>query len=140
MGTESVQSYRATHIGRATRGDGVADTHLLVKRHRLLDGGMQEEIVERNFSAQASGCTVEIEVHADFADLLDVKAWRRPRPNVHRSFYSHGALRMESWRRGRHREVTIQSPGARIVENTLSYHPQIPAQWQWSTTISITLP
>lgn len=138
MGTESVQSYRATHIGRATRGDGVADTHLLVERHRLLDGGIQEEIVVRNFSAQASSCTVEIEVHADFADLLDVKAWRRPPSNVHRSIHSHGALRMESWRRGHHREVTIQAPGARIGENALSYHPQIPAQGQWSTTISIT--
>ena len=68
--------FSATFVARDIPAPGRADSTLMVFRHRHVGQGMREELVLRNFGDEATVCTVEVLVDADFADLFAVKEGR----------------------------------------------------------------
>ena len=68
--------FSATFVSRCMPASGMADSTLMVFRTRHVGQGMREELTLRNFADEASRCTVEIFVDADFADLFAVKEGR----------------------------------------------------------------
>ena len=68
--------FSATFVSRNLPAPGRADSTLMIFRSRHVGQGMREELVLRNFSDEATACTIEVLVDADFADLFAVKEGR----------------------------------------------------------------
>ncbi len=68
--------FSATFVSRCLPSAGRADSTLMVFRSRHVGQGMREEISLRNFADEASSCTIELFIGADFADLFAVKEGR----------------------------------------------------------------
>ncbi len=68
--------FSATFVSRCLPAPGRADSTLMVFRSRYVGQGMREVLSLRNFADEATACTVEVFVGADFADLFAVKEGR----------------------------------------------------------------
>ncbi|EMQ99926.1 glycogen debranching N-terminal domain-containing protein [Paeniglutamicibacter gangotriensis] len=76
----ATEPYRAMFVGRPAVDGAGPESHVLIERHRSLDGGFTERIVVHNHSSSEFSAALELDVEADFADLFDVKGGaRRPR-------------------------------------------------------------
>ena len=68
--------FSATFVSRNLPAPGRADSTLMIFRSRHVGRGMREVLTLRNFSDEATACTLEILVDVDFADLFAVKEGR----------------------------------------------------------------
>ena len=105
---------------------------LLVQRRRYIGRGMREDLVIRNFSAEAAFCAVEVRVEADFADLFEVKEGRitsdGDRTTVVRGHDTVHHIRRGGIRRG----VRFSFPEGDRFEIV------IPPHGEWSTCLQVT--
>ncbi|WP_367281554.1 glycogen debranching N-terminal domain-containing protein [Paeniglutamicibacter sulfureus] len=76
----AIEPYKAMFVGRVAGSSLENESHVLVERHRSLNGGLKERIVIHNYSKAEFAATIFLEVAADFADLFDVKAGIRRFP------------------------------------------------------------
>ena len=67
LASEVKEPYRAIFVGRVPRTDGYADSPLIVERLR--------EVGSELFAIPAA-CVISLSVHADFADVFEVKEAR----------------------------------------------------------------
>ena len=130
------EPYRAVYIGRALRTDGLADSHLLVERRRILNHGVQEEIKVGNYSREAATCRLELRVGADFADLFEVKAGLKEITHAQAAESQADKLIIESEGLPISARIIVAAEGADIVGNCLSYDMVIPAQQNWTAKIT----
>ncbi len=146
--------FSATFVARNLPAPGRADSTLMVFRSRHVGQGMREELTLRNFSDEATACTVEILVDADFADLFAVKEGRvaagvnagavttevvrgrvrpggtedEPTPSVTYT-YTRGAVA---------RGVQMQASGAAVVApGLITFDVVVQARGEWTTCIEI---
>jgi glycogen debranching enzyme len=133
------EPYQAKFIGRAARdSQGGGDTPLVVERVRFVGTGLREDVTIRNFSRADVECFVELQVGADFADLLEVKGgailhhWSGIRGTTPTG------LRIESVWKDHQRNLEILAPDALVTERTLLYQFTVPARGSWDTTIIAT--
>ena len=146
--------FSATFVSRNLPAPGRADSTLMVFRSRHVGQGMREELTLRNFSDEATACTIEILVDADFADLFAVKEGRvaagvnagavttevvggRPRsdmatdgpiPSVTYT-YTRGAVA---------RGVEVQASGAAsVAPGLITFDVVVQARGEWTTCIEI---
>ena len=146
--------FSATFVARNLPAPGRADSTLMVFRSRHVGQGMREELTLRNFSDEATACTVEILVDADFADLFAVKEGRvaagvnagavttevvrgrvrpggtedEPTPSVTYT-YTRGAVA---------RGVQMQASGAAAVApGLITFDVVVLARGEWTTCIEI---
>ncbi|GER21845.1 amylo-alpha-1,6-glucosidase [Zafaria cholistanensis] len=132
------ETYRATFVGRMAPAEGEEHSHLLVERHRHLDGGLRERIVVTNHSALPAQCHLHLAVEADFSDLFDVKEGRtRPVPGVEVRETDTGIL-FESVHGGQVRTVLVSDPQATAGGHHLAYRIDLPPQGTWSTEVRVT--
>ncbi|WP_127129177.1 glycogen debranching N-terminal domain-containing protein [Georgenia sp. SYP-B2076] len=130
-------TYKATFVGRARPLTGLADSTLLVERHRFVGAGMREDLVLRNLGREATACQVTVRLEADFGDLFEVKQGR-PRDRGHHSVaHDDGVIRLRrDWHEHSH-EVRIIAPGATTGSDHLTYRALVPARGMWCTTIQV---
>ena len=79
LGAQCPAPYAGTFIARRPPKAGIADSTLLVVRHRYVGNGMREDIVVRNLGRETAGVILSLEVDADFAGLFEVKEGRARR-------------------------------------------------------------
>lgn len=130
-------AYQANFVCRAAGGSGSAERHLLIERRRLLDGGMGETLIVRNYSAVSTKCTIQLTVGADFADLFEVKGGKPQHEERHVVYQNGRALRIESQRPGHRRRTEVEAPGAELAGHAIVYQVEIEPQGTWSTHIWI---
>jgi glycogen debranching enzyme len=130
------EPYRAVYIGRAQRTDGLADSHLLVERRRILDHGVHEEIKVSNYSRETAACRMELTVGADFADLFEVKAGLKNIAHAGAAESRADNLVIGSAGLPITARIIVAAEGAAIAGNCLSYDAVIPAQQNWTATIT----
>ena len=153
--------FSATFVSRNLPAPGRADSTLMVFRSRHVGQGMREELDLRNFSDEATACTVEVLVDADFADLFAVKegrvaagrrrgavtsavadrpsggpgARRRRRPPtataVQRVTYTYRAGRWPGASSCARRGRATVAPGL------VTYEVVVPARGEWTTCIEV---
>lgn len=131
------EPYEATFVGRAAPRAGRADATIVVERRRLVGSGMREDLTLRNFSAEAAGVHVALEVDADFADLFEVKDGhpaRRPRVG-RRAVGDELVLWLD--RAGTRRGVRVTAPGVQAGPDGLAWRVVVPAQGEWRTTVEV---
>jgi glycogen debranching enzyme len=76
LAATTLDPFSASFVLRDQPGAGVADSHLMVFRHRWIGRGMREDLSVRNYGLEPAPCTLELAVAADFADLFEVKEGR----------------------------------------------------------------
>lgn len=73
---DPAEPYHASFIGRVPPRPRLADSTLLLLRHRYVGDGMREDVVIRNVGPETASVTVALTVDVDFADLFAVKEQR----------------------------------------------------------------
>jgi glycogen debranching enzyme len=131
------EPYRATFVGRARPRAGLADSTLLVERHRFVGAGMREDIVLRNLGREAAACTVTVRAEADFADLFEVKSGHVRGRGHHTVEHGGGELVLGRRWRNQDRQVRITAEGAGTSAHLLTYHVVVPARGRWRTTVQV---
>src|ERR1019366_765892 len=96
---QQAEPYAAAFLAQMPPPAGLADSTLLVVRHRYAGDGMREDVTIRNTAPLPATCVVTLAAATDFADLFEVKDGRaRPQAAVSASAED-SALRFAS-RRG----------------------------------------
>jgi glycogen debranching enzyme len=131
------EPYRATFVSRARPRAGLADSTLLVERHRFVGAGMREDIVLRNLGREAAACTLTVRVEADFADLFEVKQGRIRRRGHHTIEHDDTELRLARRWREQSREVRVTAEDATVTAHLLTFRVVVPARGTWQTTVQV---
>src|SRR5664280_343108 len=145
--------FSATFVARNLPAPGRADSTLMVFRSRHVGQGMSEVLTLRNFSDEASACTVEVLVHADFADLFAVKEGRVEDGSIAGSTTTEVAERQSptepdgapkatltyTYSRGAvARGVELRATGAAsVTPGLVTFEAIVPARGEWSTCIEV---
>lgn len=132
--------FSTSFVSRARPHAGQADSTLMVFRSRFIGRGLREDIRLRNYSNEASYCSVELFVGADFADVFAVKEGRATDPD--------GEVRTEggdcclcfSYKRGGVSRGVEVAFGERVslAGDLASFEVVVPAGGEWSTCIQVT--
>jgi glycogen debranching enzyme len=147
--------FSATFVSRCLPAPGRADSTLMVFRSRHVGQGMREDLTLRNFSEEATSCTVEVFVDADFADLFAVKEGRvgtgsqtgevssevkRPgaRPGEGDPAATSASVTYSYRRGGVSRGVEVRFAGlAGISSDLATFEAIVPARGEWTTCIEV---
>lgn len=137
LAAETKEPYRALFIGRVPRGDGYADSPLIVERLREVADGVIEEITIRNYSGNPVECSVSVGVDSDFADLFEVKEARvQRRWEVVRGADGDSLIISAAWQDLR-KAVLVRGRGAVATAGALTYQAVVPAYGHWTTRLSV---
>ncbi|BCW75510.1 glycogen debranching N-terminal domain-containing protein [Arthrobacter sp. NicSoilB11] len=137
LAAETKEPYRALFIGRVPRGDGYADSPLIVERLREVADGVIEEITIRNYSGNPVECSVSVGVDSDFADLFEVKEARvQRRWEVVRGADGDSLIISAAWQDLR-KAVLVRGRGAVATVGALTYQAVVPASGHWRTRLSV---
>jgi glycogen debranching enzyme len=148
--------FSATFVSRCIPASGLADSTLMMFRSRHVGQGMREELTLRNFADEASSCTVEVLVDADFADLFAVKEGRAGAEQVGGEFAAStspdeegpddglrrpkgpGAITYSYRRGGVTRGVELRVAGHTSLSTDLvTFDVIVPARGEWTTCIEV---
>lgn len=133
----ALDPYKAMFVGRLAANSLENESHVLVERHRSLDGGLVERIVLHNYSTSEFAATLVLEAAADFADLFDVKAGIRRSPGGSLSHTGQGALKFTGRISGHRLDVEIRDPQATPRSGGLEYNIVLPPQGEWATEVVV---
>jgi len=147
LAPQSREPFACTFLSRMPPAAGLADSTLLVVRHRLLNDGMHEEITLRNMSTEPVPVSLRIGVAGDFADVFEVKEGRAygdgPSADdlavaidgdvikLNRTCGSH--LRGASISGARHGDTQLE-----VSASALTWHAVVPGRGSWSTSLHVT--
>jgi glycogen debranching enzyme len=146
--------FSATFVARNLPAPGRADSTVMVFRERHVGQGMREELRLRNFGDEATVCSVDVLIDADFADLFAVKEGRVGGEvqlgtisseihdgGRHVGSEPEGAVTslVYTYRRGPvARGVEIRTTGAdRVAPGLICYEVVVPPRSEWSTCVEI---
>jgi glycogen debranching enzyme len=132
--------FSSTFVSRCLPPAGRADSTLMVFRSRYVGQGMREDLTIRNFGDEASLCSVELFVSADFADLFAVKEGRAGTGvedgNLDGSTAS--TVRFTHRRGGVSRGVEIRFEETVALDHDLAtFEVIVPARGEWTTSIEV---
>ncbi|MFL4476014.1 glycogen debranching N-terminal domain-containing protein [Paeniglutamicibacter sp. MACA_103] len=133
----AIEPYKAMFVGRVAGSSLDTESHVLVERHRSLNGGLKERIVVHNYSNTEFAATLVLEVAADFADLFDVKAGIRRPANGSLSHSSNGGLEYTGTVAGHRLGVGVRDAQATPAAGGLEYRIVLPPQGEWSTEVAV---
>ena len=133
----AIEPYKAMFVGRVAGSSLENESHVLVERHRSLNGGLKERIVIHNYSKAEFAATIFLEVAADFADLFDVKAGIRRSTNGSLSHTGHGGLEFTGTVGGHRLGVGIRDEHAMPSAGGLEYDMVLAPQGEWSTEVVV---
>ncbi|MFI9511022.1 glycogen debranching N-terminal domain-containing protein [Nocardia sp. NPDC052566] len=125
--------YSATLLARTPPHAGRADSTALVIVGRHVGEGMREDLTIRNLSGEPMGCTVVLEVDADFADLFEVKEGRTGEGVVTTASALGGAI--EIGRPELDLAVTVSGSEAKASGRELRWQVQLAARGVWNACV-----
>ncbi|GAA4287557.1 amylo-alpha-1,6-glucosidase [Georgenia daeguensis] len=131
------ETYRGVFIGRAMPRAGLADSTILVERHRYVGAGMREDIVVRNLGQETAAFAMVLHVDADFGDLFEVKQGHVESRGEHAIQHTDNELHLTRRWQGHSRGAVISATGASVSPDTLTFRVVVPARGQWSTSIHV---
>ena len=83
LGALTLDPFSASFVLRDPPQPGLADSQLLITRHRYVGRGTREDIDVRNFAEAPRLCGIELNIDADFADVFAVKEGRASNEALH---------------------------------------------------------
>ncbi|MBI2169517.1 MAG: amylo-alpha-1,6-glucosidase [Actinobacteria bacterium] len=139
LSATTLDPFSAAFVARDQPGAGRADSHLVVFRRRYVGRGMREDIVIRNFGAEAAFCSIEIDVDCDFADIFEVKEMRVQKMGELSMTAEHSRMEF-SYQRGAFRRSTLVdfSTPPHFSDRIANYEVIVPPGAEWSTCLQVT--
>ena len=140
LASTPTEPFSAVFAARSWPRSGGAESSLMVFRHRYLGRGMREDITVRNFGEEASYCSIELLLDADFADVFEVKE-SRVQSDGERTVSTDGGVLAFSYRRGvvrRGARVSFAAAPTRLMDDAAVFEVIIPARGSWSTCVQLT--
>jgi glycogen debranching enzyme len=140
LASSTTDPFSAVFAARTSPRPGRADSTLMVFRHRYLGRGMREDVSVRNFGDEASYCSIEVVVEADFADVFEVKESRVEVGGEHSVTPGVDSL-LFRFRRGAMRrgmKMTFGVKPTRISGDTAVFEVIVPARGEWSACVQVT--
>ena len=131
------ETYQGVFIGRAMPRAGLADSTLLVERHRYVGAGMREDIVVRNLGQETAAFAMVLHVDADFGDLFEVKQGHVEGRGEHAIEHTDHELHLTRRWQGHSRGAVITATGASVSPEALTFRVVVPARGQWTTSIHV---
>ena len=132
------ETYRGTFIGRARPRAGLADSTLLLERHRFIETGMREDIVVRNLGRETAACILTVHLGSDFGDLFEVKAGHVDQRGEYTARHDETGVRLSRRWQLETREVAVSTTEALTSPDTLTFRVLVPARGEWRTTVHVT--
>ena len=132
------ETYRATYVGRGRPRAGLADSTILVERHRFVSTGMREDLVVRNLGRETAAFLLTLHVGSDFGDLFEVKQGQVTSRGDHSIWYDARELRLARRWQEHTREIVVSAPDARISADTLTFRVVVPPRGTWRTSVRLT--
>ncbi len=132
-----VEPFSVTFVGRAAARPGHSDSTLVVTRRRFVANGLREDLTIHNHGLEPAGCSVVLQVDADFADLFDVKDGKNSAPNEVQRLAGVAELTLSVEAAGHRRGVRIRADGAVAAPEGLSFTVVIPGQASWTATVEV---
>jgi glycogen debranching enzyme len=131
--------FSGVFVARGRPAKGRADSNLLVTRRRYVGRGMREDLEVHNFGEEASFCSVEIELGADFADLFEVKEGRVEKQGRLDVQGEHARLTFSYERGGFRRATQVDfTEVPRLSGAHVAYEVIVAPRASWSTCIQVT--
>jgi glycogen debranching enzyme len=137
LSAQRPKPFEATFVGRAKWPDGRFDSPLVVRQHRHMGAGIQDDVTLENYSAEPVDCDIELLVDADQADLFDVKGGRIPGTHETTRSVRDGQLVIENVRNGQQRGIIVRARGAAVSREGLRFRATIPPRGKWATSIIV---
>src|SRR4051812_16683893 len=139
LAARTIDPFSASFVLRDLPRPGLADSALLVFRHRYVGRGMREDIRVCNYGTESAYCSLEITVGSDFADLFEVKEGRVEKAG---DTTVHVGERSLTWqyRRGhfsRGSRVDFSEPPV-LSQTHAVYEMLVPPGGEWSTCLQLT--
>ncbi|MDI3329130.1 MAG: glycogen debranching N-terminal domain-containing protein [Micrococcus sp.] len=131
------ETYRGTFIGRAMPRAGLADSTLVVERHRFIAASMREDIVVRNLGQETAAFAMTLHVDADFGDLFEVKQGHVVSRGEHVIQHTDEELHLTRRWQGHSRGIVITASGASVLPDALTFRVVVPARGQWNTSLHV---
>lgn len=130
--------YGATFLLFSPARPEAEETDLVVRRDRFVGDGMREQLTVRNASAGATRITVCLEVHADFADVFEVKDGRARPPTGIEVGVDPTGLRLRTLRDGATYGVEVVPDGeARVEAGGMRWTVDLTGHGSWSTSVQV---
>jgi glycogen debranching enzyme len=138
LAAEGTDPFSATFVLRAQPRPGLADSTLLVFRHRHVGRGMREDVVVFNYGEEPAYCVVQLLVDADFADMYQVKEGRAGSNGDISVDFSRAEM-VFRYRKGPVRKgvrLQFSQPATGTVKEA-SFEVVVPARGSWRTCVQV---
>ncbi|MHB8263261.1 MAG: amylo-alpha-1,6-glucosidase [Acidimicrobiales bacterium] len=140
LGISSSEPFSATFVSRPLpRPSGAAST-LLVTRSRYLGDGMREDIEIQNFHHEATYCSLDIFLDADFANLFAVKEGRGGNPDGEITYDGGTGEAVFLFRRGgfsRGARVKFYPLPTQISKELARFEVIVPPRGRWTLCVEV---
>ncbi|HUI50097.1 MAG TPA: glycogen debranching N-terminal domain-containing protein, partial [Acidimicrobiia bacterium] len=131
--------FSGVFVLRGHPSKGHADSHLVLFRRRYVGRGMREDLEIENFGEEATFCSIEIQVDADFADLFEVKEGRVVKQGKLDVSSEGSRLTFRYKRHAFERATHVDFSGSPRIQGThVVYETVVPPRAQWSACIEVT--
>jgi glycogen debranching enzyme len=131
--------FSAIFVLRGPAAAGRADSHVLLTRRRYIGRGMREDLEVRNYAEEASYCSVEFRLGADFADLFEVKEGRVEHHGSHSVEHDGTRVTFAHVRNGFRRATHVDfSEVPNLIGELVRFEVIIPPRSAWSLCVQVT--
>ncbi|PNI08482.1 amylo-alpha-1,6-glucosidase [Arthrobacter sp. AFG7.2] len=137
LSAQRPKPFEATFVGRAQWSGRRFDSPLVVRQHRHIGPGLQDDITLENYSAEPVECDMELLVDADQADLFDVKVGRTSRHAEPVRTVRDGRLVIEGVHGEERRGTAVHARGAAVSTDGLRFRVTIPPRGKWATSVIV---
>ncbi|MCL5948328.1 MAG: amylo-alpha-1,6-glucosidase [Actinobacteria bacterium] len=140
LGISSGAPFSATFVSRPLPRHGDTASTLLITRSRYLGDGMREDIEIQNFNHEATYCSLDIFLNADFANLFAVKEGRGGDPDGEVTYDTGSDEVVFSFRRGgfsRGVRVKFYPLPTQISNELYRFEVIVPPAGKWNLCLEI---
>jgi glycogen debranching enzyme len=137
LSAQRPKPFEATFVGRAQWSGRRFDSPLVVRQHRHIGPGLQDDITLENYSPEPVECDMELLVDADQSDLFDVKVGRTSRYAEPVRTVRDGQLVIEGVHGEARRGTAVHARGAAVSTDGLRFRVTIPPRGKWATSVIV---
>lgn len=135
---DAAEPFHATFVGRVPPRPQLADSTILLLRHRYVGDGMREDVVLRNLGPETAGITVSIIVDCDFADLFAVKEQRAlPARGVTHEIGTHELTITLPHPSGSQASTITATGSPEVSADGFTFRALVPGHSEWAVCLSV---
>ncbi|WP_374111294.1 glycogen debranching N-terminal domain-containing protein [Nocardia sp. JCM 34519.1] len=134
LSVQASEAFDARFLLRLPPRPGLADSTVLIERHRRVGGGLEETLTVHNLGGEDTALTLTIHIDADFADLFSVKEGRSKHGTAEVAVAGDELHLTAHADPGRGLVVTANGDPM-VLPGTMNWRAVVPSRGNWSATV-----